>query len=38
MGANINDQDKYGQTPLYYASREGYLETVVLLIELGANV
>ena len=37
-GANPDVRDKYGQTPLYYASREGHLATVKLLIDLGANI
>lgn len=37
-GANINAQDKFGFTPLHYASLYGNLEIVKLLIELGSNI
>jgi hypothetical protein len=38
LGANINIEDKYGQTCLFYAIREGHYDIVELLIEKGANV
>ena len=34
----VNRQDKYGQTPVYYAAREGHISTIKLLIELGADI
>jgi len=36
-GANINKKNKYGQTPLYYASIFKKPVIVQYLIELGAN-
>ena len=38
LGTNINIEDKYGQTCLFYAIREGHSEIVELLIQKGANV
>lgn len=35
---NVNRQDKYGQTPIYYAVREGHIATTQLLIDLGALI
>jgi hypothetical protein len=37
-GADINQADKYGHTPLYWASDHGHLELVKLLIEKGADI
>ena len=37
-GANVNDQDNEGNTPLMIASERGHPETVKLLIESGANM
>lgn len=37
-GAEADPRDTYGQTPLYYASREGHLDTIKLLVENGADV
>jgi len=37
-GVNPNIQDKYGSTPLTYASQNGYIEFVQLLLEYGADV
>jgi ankyrin repeat protein len=34
----LDEADQYGQTPLYYASRDGRLETVKLLVESGADI
>ena len=36
-GANVNLQDKNGETPLYKASRNGYTNIVRLLLDAGAN-
>jgi len=38
LGTNINIEDKYGQTCLFYAIREGHIDIVKLLIQKGANV
>jgi ankyrin repeat protein len=38
LGANVNNRDKLNnQTALFYASREGHLETLNYLIEKGAD-
>jgi len=37
-GTNVNETDKAGNTPLYYAVRRGHPEIAQLLIEHGANV
>lgn len=37
-GANINEQDKNGNTPLNKASQNGHLEIVKFLIKYGADV
>ena len=37
-GANINEKDKYGRTPLQYACCNGYGSVVSILLEKGANV
>lgn len=37
-GADVNQKNRFGMTPLYYASRNGYLEIVKLLLPAGANV
>ena len=37
-GADINDRDAYGGTPLYRAAAQGNVEVVDLLIEQGAEV
>lgn len=36
-GDNVNKQDKYGQTPIYYAVREGHVRVVQQLMDLGAE-
>eukprot|EP01056_Protomagalhaensia_sp_Gyna25_P001335 Protomagalhaensia_sp_Gyna_25__1334@NODE_1670_length_1637_cov_151_693992_g1332_i1_p1_GENE_NODE_1670_length_1637_cov_151_693992_g1332_i1NODE_1670_length_1637_cov_151_693992_g1332_i1_p1_ORF_typecomplete_len287_score52_93Bromodomain/PF00439_25/4_7e03Bromodomain/PF00439_25/9_1e22Ank_4/PF13637_6/2_2e05Ank_4/PF13637_6/5_5e07Ank_5/PF13857_6/8_9e12Ank_5/PF13857_6/5_7e02Ank_5/PF13857_6/1_2e04Ank_2/PF12796_7/4_4e11Ank/PF00023_30/1_1e02Ank/PF00023_30/5e06Ank_3/PF13606_6/6_3e03Ank_3/PF13606_6/0_00061Ank_3/PF len=36
-GAEINQQDKVGQTALFYSAREGQLATVKLMLKLGAD-
>ena len=38
VGANCNKTDFWGQTPLYWASGTGDLETVISLVEHGADV
>lgn len=38
LGCNVNHRDQYGQTPLYYAVREGHYEIVQKLISYGADV
>lgn len=37
MGANPNHKDKVNETALFYAAREGKLETVEALLNLGAD-
>lgn len=37
MGANLNIKDKNGQTPLFYAAKEGHLNIVEFLIKANAN-
>ena len=37
-GADVSDQNKDGQTPLYLASQAGRLEVARMLIECGADV
>jgi len=37
-GADVNAEDDYGRTPLYYAVFEDHLEVVELLLEYGAKV
>jgi ankyrin repeat protein len=37
-GADINIEDKYGQTALFYAIREGHIDVVEYLISQGADV
>jgi len=37
-GADVNSKDKYGQTPLMWASRRGHRDIVEILIKAGANV
>ena len=36
-GANVTEKNKWGETPLYWASRCGYLEVVKLLLENRAS-
>ena len=35
---DVNVQDKYGYTPLYYAARQGHLAVATLLLDNGANI
>ena len=37
-GAKVNTSDKYGTTPLIWASRKGYRDIVCKLLEAGASV
>ncbi|VDD78460.1 unnamed protein product [Mesocestoides corti] len=37
-GVNVNSQDRYGFTPLHYASRNGRTATCELLLSHGADV
>ena len=37
-GANVNQKDENGQTPLHYAAQRGYTEVARTLIERGAQV
>ena len=37
-GANVNQADKNGVTPLFMSAQNGHLEVVEYLIENGANV
>lgn len=37
-GADVNVVDKNGQTPLFYAARQGHLEVVKYLLKNKANV
>ena len=37
-GADVNVINKYGVTPMFIASQNGYLEIVDLLLEAGADV
>ena len=37
-GANVNDKDKSGKTPIIYAAENGHGEVVLALIEKGANI
>ena len=34
----VNEKDIFGQTPIYYACREGRLDVVKLLIDSGSNI
>jgi ankyrin repeat protein len=36
-GCNANQVDSYGQTPLFYAAREGFLDVVKTLVQAGAD-
>ena len=36
-GTDVNKRDKYGNTPLYYATVNGHFEIVKLLLEAGAD-
>jgi ankyrin repeat protein len=38
MGSDVNAWAKHGLAPLHMTASEGYLETVRVLLELGANV
>ena len=38
MGADINHSDEYNKTPLVNAARFSDLETIKLLLELGADI
>jgi len=37
-GANVNQQGKYGETPLHVASKNGHIDTVQLLIDNKADI
>ena len=37
-GANVNAENKWGETPLIVAARHGHIEIVKLLIEAGADL
>ena len=37
MGADVQQANKDGETPLWIASKEGHLEVVRVLVEKGAN-
>ena len=37
-GANLNDKDQIGHTPLFYAAIQGHADKVNLLLSKGANV
>lgn len=36
-GCNVNQIDTYGQSPIFYACREGKIETIKNLIGYGAD-
>jgi len=38
LGANINQKDQMGNTPLHWAAKEGHLEVVKYLIKHGAKI
>lgn len=38
LGANPNHKDSIGQTPLFYAARQGHLEVCKLLVENGCKI
>jgi ankyrin repeat protein len=38
VGADIHVKDKYGLTPLHFASRNGHLEVVKYLKSVGADI
>jgi len=38
IGCKVNHRDQYGQTPIYYAAREGHMEVMEKLIKIGADV
>lgn len=38
LGAKTNHKDNLGQTEIFYASREGKIEVVKLLIEYGGDI
>jgi len=37
-GCKVDHRDYYGQTPIYYAAREGHCEMIQKLVNYGANV
>ena len=37
-GANINKENKYGETPLYVAVEKGYQSIVEFLVQSGASI
>jgi len=37
-GINPEDSDIHGQTPIYYASRDGRIDVIKLLLQWGADV
>jgi hypothetical protein len=37
-GSNLNENDHYNQTPIFYACREGHTETVIFMVENAADI
>ena len=37
FGCNPNQVDSYGQTSLFYAAREGFIDVVKTLVQAGAD-
>lgn len=38
MSSLLNEADKFGCTPLHYASKQGFIKTIVNLLKMGAQV
>ena len=38
VGVNVNIHNQYGETALHWASKEGNLDVIIMLLDAGANV